>query len=193
MQRHTLAWATLATLTLIAFASAPAMGQSGATVDLLAKESGCSGGKTFCFDVELTGTIEPGSTVTFNVEVASSAASPHNAYVTVEDDYDTDHTNTDSGAAEGNTADLDPGESASFTVEVPDDATELYYWCDVSGHETLGMWGTLAVGGSMTDGGDGMDGGDGDDGNETSDSPNLGVLAILAGTALAAFALRRRD
>lgn len=190
----------LASLGLVAMPlMAPAAAQDGQTVEITATalEGGC-GDRTFCWETDASGSFQPGDTLEITVVNAESNSQQHNLYL-MNGTPEQEGGGTDPAEAGWNTDDLAPGEEETLTLTVGQDVEELYYWCDIGGHENLGMYGTLTAGDSQ-DGGDGSDGDDGadtggddgTDGEDQSSSPGLGSVGILAGLALAAFAVARR-
>lgn len=168
-------------------------------VTATAQESGCPGERTFCWETEMDGSISAGDNVKVTVVNPQESSSEHDFFATW-GAYDQEHQDTEPGNdSAGTNGSIAPGEETSFNFTVPDDAETLYYWCDISGHEQLGMYGTWNV--TASDGGhdhgdhphddDTTDGGGSDDGQQSS--PGVGLLAALAGLALVAFALGRRD
>lgn len=127
---------------------------------------------------------------------------PHNIYVTTSDQADGNNVDTPADAAINNSDTIDPGQSTNLTFTVPEDASGLYFWCDVGGHETLGMWLEASVeeapeAGNGTEEADGgndssmSDGaGDGEDDGNMIPAPGLAVVALAS--ALAAATRRRR-
>lgn len=177
-------------LMLVAALAPVATAQTGGNVTVTALENGCPGGRTFCFEHAVDGQLTPGTEISFTFVNAEENQAPHNLYVTLDQDYDEDNAQSDAAEAEGNTEDLPPGEEATFTVMLASNAQQIYYWCDVVGHESLGMWGTIPV--ESANGGTGDDTPPGD-GEEESGSPGPGALALLAAAALGAVALGRRE
>ena len=72
------------------------------------------------------------------------------------------------------------GASDTVTFAVPSGTSKLYYWCDVSGHEELGMWGEIPV---QAAAGDGDDDGEGD-GNGSPVPVYVALGAILCAVVL---------
>lgn len=130
------------TLAFVMVLFAPAVGaqDGGGSVSLtIVASDDCTEG-TFCFEVTSGSLddIDAGSeaTVTFRNE----GGTEHNLYVARQSDAASDHTNTPASAAIANSSDLQSGEEETVTFTVPSDASGLYFWCDVAGHESLGMW-----------------------------------------------------
>lgn len=175
--------------------SAGAAAQDGQTVSVTAtagEQDDCPSGDTYCWLVEGAEGIEPGDTVEVTVVNPSDNSVAHNFYVMFGAPAETGG-NTDGSAADHSTDDVAPGEETTLSFEVPEDADEIYGWCDVAGHEQLGMWELWEIGASGGgDGGDGGMDGNGTDGDGADASPGLGLLAALAGMGLAAAALARR-
>lgn len=174
---------------------APAAAQDGQTVEITATamESGC-GDRTYCWEIDASGSFQPGDTLEITVVNPESNGIEHNFYI-MNGTPDQEGGGTDEEEAGWNTDNLQPDDEATLTVPVGEGVEELYYWCDVGAHENLGMYGTLTAGQDDTDGGadtGGDDGGDGTDGEGQSSSPGLGLVASLAGLAMAAYAVARR-
>lgn len=182
---------------------APVAAQEGDTVEIIltAVEGGC-GDRTYCWETDQSGPFQPGDTLEITVVNPESNRQQHNLYL-MNGTPEQEGGGSDGDQAGWNTSDLAPGEEETLTVTVGQSTEELYYWCDIGGHETLGMWDTLTAGqenatgddGSNGPGGDG-DGSDGDGGTDDGDgaqsSPGLGLVAALAGLSLAAWAVARR-
>lgn len=121
---------------------------------------------------------------------------PHNVYVTTSDEADENNVDTPADAAINNSDTIDPGESTNLTFTVPGDASGLYFWCDVDGHETLGMWLDASVSSAPADDEDGTDGeanesgsntsdGDGEDDGNPIPAPGLAILGLAGALAAA--------
>lgn len=118
----------------------------------------------------------------------------HNAFVTDAANADENNLDTAGDDAVASTDTVSAGGNTSVTFTVPSDADELYIWCDIQGHEPLGMFMTASVGPAVSDGGDGADGGD-DDGSEGDDAnplPAPGALALAGAAGIAVLAEARR-
>lgn len=127
---------------------------------------------------------------------------PHNVYVTTSDQADDNNVDTPADAAINDSDTIDPGQSTNLTFTVPEDASGLYLWCEVGGHETLGMWLESSVeeapeagnGTGETDGGDDSNMSDGDsDGEDDGNmipAPGLAIVGLAA--AIGAATRRRR-
>lgn len=180
----------LAALTVAAFAAvaiAPILASAqDERITATARESGC-GDTTLCFDLSGAASVAPGATVEFTLVNPDDNDSHHNLYVDTTGDYDTNHDDTAADAAEQNTDDVDPGNQTTLTVTAPMDG-DLYIWCEVSGHESLGMWARIPVTSDTTNGDDGT----GDGGQ--NGVPGFGAVAALAAAGIvAAFLVRRRE
>lgn len=83
--------------------------------------------------------LEPGASV--NLTLRNEGTTHHNAYVTTAAKADPDHEDTPGDARfAGTREEVESGETASVEFTVPEDAEGAYIWCDVTGHETSGMW-----------------------------------------------------
>lgn len=180
--------ATIAAVATLILLSAPAA-QAQTQVTVTAQES-CSGDKTFCYDISGPASFEPGETVNLTFVNPSSNSARHNVHVDLTGDYNADHSGTSADAAEHNTTTLRPGNQTTIEFTIPSDAEEAYLWCTVAGHESLGMWDTIAVEAPDTD--DGMQDGDGD-GDGQQPTPGFGAVAALAAAGVAAALLTRRS
>jgi len=165
---------------LVPWPAAPAQTTVNLTVEAL--ESGCPSGKTYCFK-ETSGNlddVQPGSVV--KVTFTNKGTTPHEVTVVDYADRNPEHRNTprnDSlGASERNMAG-DATDEFEFTV--PSDATGLYLWCSVPGHEQLGMWLEQS-----------FSGGNGE--TTSKGSPGVGAIGLLValGVALVALGARRK-
>lgn len=115
-------------------------------VTLVARESGCPDGKTFCFEVEeRPSSLSPGDEVNLTFQNPSHNRGSHNVHVTTNDSADPAHQDTAASEAIANTSTIDPGETARTNFTVPD-AEGLYLWCDETGHEASGMWTSFSIG-----------------------------------------------
>lgn len=123
---------------------------------------------------------------------------PHNAYVTTSSEADSNHADTPADAAINNSDTIDPGQSTNLTFTVPEDASGLYFWCDVGGHETLGMWLESSVEEAPAQ--DGNDTGEptgngtnaSDDGGDGNMIPAPGLAIVGLAAAIVAATRRRR-
>lgn len=160
---------------------------------VVAHESGCEGDRDFCFEVTEgdPGELSAGDEVEVTLRNPSENPSSHNLYVTTPDQADEEDRDTPEDAAIENTTTVEPGAETTMTFTVPDDADGLYWWCEISGHESLGMWLESAVA-SGEGGADGQDGADGDTSGNDSPLPAGLALVALAGVALAAGVRRAR-
>lgn len=178
--------ALLATLTLLAGplagSAAAHAGQDTFTVE--PRESGCSGSQ-YCYEAtegDLSN-ISAGDNVKIFFENPDSNSAAHNIHVTLPDDADSSNEDTPESAAFASSETIDPGEEVEIQFQVPSGSDGVYLWCDVSGHESLGMWEELTFEG---DGG----GGGGDAGQNGAPFPTAGAILALAGLALV---LKRRS
>lgn len=180
-------WIAL-TITLAALLTAPLAAAQGGTTELTIvapQSSDCSDGKTYCFEVTegSLSDISPGDEVT--VTFKNEGQTVHNLYVTQSSNADPNNEDTSGDAAIASTEDLDQGEEATITFTAPEDGT--YFWCDVTGHEQMGMWLETSSAGTSDDSAETST----SDGGQNS-SPGVGVGA-LAIVGLAAALLYRRD
>lgn len=121
--------------------AAPAPGM-GAPTTIVAKESGCPGGKTFCFD---PASLEVGGGQLPFILDNSRAQQPHNLCFDVK--------GTISCAPGPSRNDYAPAGSTNATVTVTfNEAGRFPYWCDVPGHRLLGMEGNITVSGASLGG-----------------------------------------
>lgn len=180
--------AIIATLTLLAGplagSAAAHAGQDTFTVE--PRESGCSGSQ-YCYKATEgdLANISAGDSVKIIFKNPDSNSAAHNIHVTLPDDADSSNEDTPESAAFASSDTIQPGEEVEIQFQVPSGSDGLYLWCDVSGHESLGMWEELTFSGSS-------DGGSGDSGNEQNGSPfpTAGAILALAGLALV---LKRRS
>lgn len=162
-------WGLVATL-LVAAAPVAAQIEDGtaeqqpAQITLVAKEDGCPEDRTFCFElVERPDRLGSGDEV--NLSLRNDGTSQHNAHVTNNSSADPDHRDTPAGAAFANTTTIGSGETANITFTVHGDE-DLYIWCDMTGHEAAGMWGTVPVADQTAD--------DRTQGNQTDETNGTG-------------------
>lgn len=142
MNNGTLASATVLVLvasSLLGFA-APALAHGGAhDLVVVASEDGCPDGRAFCFEITegSLSDVGPGDEVTITLK--NEGSSLHNLYVTRLSQADPGG-DTPSEAAFAETEDLDRDEQGEISFTVPESAEGIYLWCEVSGHEQLGMY-----------------------------------------------------
>lgn len=161
------------------------------------EEDDCS--ETYCFDVSQS-SFEAGTTVNATFENPSDNGQTHDALVELDGTWDESHDDTNGpGSSDGSGDDSDagaediaPGNSSSFEFTVPSDRSDFYLWCDVTGHETLGMWENIEITGLDDGNGDG-DGtnGDGTNGNGPS-TPGFSAFAGIAAVGAALVLLKHR-
>lgn len=189
----------LAAVALLASA-APAAAQDGDVSLTIEARDVCDGDQAFCLEVtegDMDG-VAPGDRVT--VTYRNDGNTSHNLYVIGSEDADPTHADTSSdNATAGTDGDVEPGDEATFDFVAPQGADGLYYWCDVPGHETQGMWleASYATGGNETGNetepaGGPFGGGDGDQ-SPTGPAPSLGAWAVVAAALVGAFVARRRS
>lgn len=174
-----LGFVSIAGLFLVA-ASTTAMAQTAqpTSVELtfIGKDSGCPGGKSMCFELAQgsLADLAPGAVVHLRFENEGNLM--HMLMVTTPDKADSNHRATPEYAAlpGGGIEDVPAGGSGNTTFTVPSDATGLYFWCGVPGHEVSGMWLSTTFGGS------------------SSGKAPMPIWTSLAGLALTASFLRRR-
>lgn len=184
----------LAVVALVATATPAAAQDTDVRLTIEARDV-CDGDEAFCLEVT-EGDIEsvaPGDRVTVTYRNAGNTS--HNLYVIESERADLTHADTASdNATAGTDGDVEPEDEATFDFVAPDDASGLYYWCDVTGHETQGMWldAEYATDGNET-GNQTEPAGDpfGGDPTPTEGAPPLGAWAVVA-AALIAFAVARR-
>jgi len=144
----------LAAFTAALLVALLAPGAAAKTVDLTveAREGDCPRG-TYCF-VVTSGAAEdiaPGDTV--DVRFVNTGDTVHEFLAAPLADADDGHTNTpESVAIAESQENMAPGAEDNVTFTAPE-GDGLYFWCGVSGHESLGMW--LEV--SYAEAGDGED------------------------------------
>lgn len=144
-------------------ASAP----QGDHVTLSARDEGCPEPHQLCLlsTGQSLDAFQPGQRVFLIYE--NQASDDHNLYVTTVDRADPARENTDGSQAIAHSAIfVAPGQSEEFAVDVPTDATGLYFWCDLGNHEALGLrlvheWSTQ------------------DDGDAEGGAPGPGFAALL--------------
>lgn len=181
---------TLGLLTLVGLLgllASPLVGTASAhggtdSVTIEARDSGCSGSQ-YCY-VVTEGSLA-NATAGEQVEIVfkNAGSIEHNLHVTTLSQADDANENTAGSAAFANTTNIESGNQTTLQFMVPSGANGLYLWCDVSGHEGLGMYKEVSFGG----GGAPADGTDG--GQNGSPFPTIPVLLALAGVAIV---LRRR-
>lgn len=143
-------WATLTALLLV---GAPVTAQisddstDDATkeVTVVARESDCPDGETFCFSIEGDPPrLSPDDEVNLTLRNPDGNQADHNVHATLNESADAEHQDTDAEEAIANTSTIAPGETANANFTVPD-GEALYLWCDMTGHEASGMWTTIEI------------------------------------------------
>lgn len=147
-------------------------------ISVEARESNCTGTRDLCFEVTQGNLDDIGPGTQVEVSFRNQGNTGHQFWATTKANADPSNQDTSTSSALGGTQDpVSPGNQATVTFTIPDDAEGFYFWCDVGNHEAQGMWILHDI--TPADGG--------------GNSPSLGVpLVLLAGLGLA-FALRRRD
>lgn len=179
-------WTWIALGLMLAGSLTPIAAGNGQTheVTVVAREDGCPDGKTFCFEVtegDLS-SLTPGDKV--NVTFQNEGSLGHELYFARTADADSSHEDTGEDAAFARIEETSPGASKQKTIRIPTDADGLYIWCDVSGHESQGMWESITL--ASSDGG-----GTSTDGDQQGSPLGLWIAAVgLVGAAL--IARRRR-
>lgn len=126
-----LALAALPAPALAAEAPAAPAGPS-VPVTFVAREAGCGEGATFCFSPSGLG-VHEGERL--NVTLLNAGQTPHNLCVQVEGE--------EMVCAPGADQYINGGESAELEVAITGPAR---YWCNVPGHDALGMEGNIVLG-----------------------------------------------
>lgn len=102
---------------------------------------GCPSGRNPCL-VVLDGSLadlKPGDTV--NITFVNQDEDEHDLAVTTTALMDPTHHDTAWSSAIGHTAqDVEGNTAQSFEFTIPANAAGLYLWCDIPGHEDMGMW-----------------------------------------------------
>lgn len=117
----------------------PGVVAQGVELTIAARESGCPGDRDYCYEVVAgdLGDLEPGATV--HVTFRNMGEVPHELAMARMEEADPGGDTAESSAF----FEIEPiaagaEEEANFTV--PRDTVGLYFWCDIAGHEALGMW-----------------------------------------------------
>lgn len=171
-----------ATLVLAPVASAHA-GTDHLTI--VAKDSGCASGESFCFEVTEGSLANVSAGDEVEITFKNEGSSVHNLYVAELSDADPDRKDTPEDVAIASTDDLDGGEETTLSFTAPDGADGLYLWCDVSGHEQLGMWTDAPYSGGSAE-----TSGSSDDAQKGS--PGAGLIGVAIAGLGAALLFRRR-
>lgn len=156
-----------------------------------------TGQQVACFLVT-NGSLEDlpaGGTVHLMLENAGQL--DHNVFVTDAANADENNADTAGGDAIASTDTVSAGGNASVSFTVPSDAEALYLWCDVQGHEPLGMYLNATVSDAPASGNGTSDDGTGDEAGtdaeeEANPLPAPGAVLLASAVALAALAHRRR-
>ncbi|HEV8360861.1 MAG TPA: hypothetical protein VGR28_10445 [Candidatus Thermoplasmatota archaeon] len=165
---------------LLGLLLAPSFASAQSAVTIHPKESGCPPPATFCWDAaNLTGT--GGQTVT--VELKNDGQAPHSFCIQLPDgEHCTEN-------AQGGTP---AGGESEVELALPTQGGIFRYRCGVPGHDTLGMTGNWTVPpGAMQNNNTGNQN-NGTTNPPPKSSPTVGLVAIVAGVALLAIAVRRR-
>lgn len=132
----------------------------------------CEGDRSYCYEVEegSVDAIEPGASV--EITLVNEGSIEHELVVTPLSAADPDRSDTDESDGIDEIEPIGPGERATETFEIPEDADGVYLWCDIGAHEQLGMW--IAHGFAEQDG----NGAPGEDGNGAPLAPWIALLAL---------------
>lgn len=133
----------------------------------------CPGGQDLCLEFGAeTEPLAPGDRV--DLAFFNDDDTSHTIMVTTGDQADGSHSDTPKSVALTSSGSVGGDEqSIENLFTVPEGTSSLYVWCDVSGHESAGMWLEVPVEG------------------DTNGSP-MGLWAAIAGLAGAAVVLGRR-
>lgn len=148
-----------------------------------AKEDGCPAGQTFCFEITAGSVTDLSAGDQVSITLRNDGQGLHNLYVTTMDERDASHRDTAATGTLAKSDDLDGGERSEISFTVPASGSGLYFWCDVSGHEQLGMWMEVP-----TSSGSGRGGA----GDEQNGSPGPAGILLIGLLALGALTMRRR-
>lgn len=128
-------------LAAAAYLGIPPAGASGPVVLEIVGSARCLEGRTYCFDVT-NGSLDalvPGTNAT--VTFVNEGRTLHDVHLGALGARDPRHRDTPSSAAFARSDTIDHGRRATFAFSVPPAAgAGVYAWCDVAGHEALGMW-----------------------------------------------------
>jgi hypothetical protein len=145
-----------------------------------AREGGaCPGSNEFCFEVVEGNVADIGPGTQVEIIFRNDGAATHTLDVTTYANRDPGHTDTSPDGELAGSGDISGGDATTIQFTVPADAEGIYFWCDVSGHEQLGMWMESSFSGQ--------------EGSPVSDPAPSFVAASLAVVALAVILLRRRS
>lgn len=165
-----LAFAALALVAMLAFAL-PATGAT-VTKTLVAKESGCTGEDALCFDTETISAVQ-GDTLTLTFQNPAANQQPHNLCIKIDQNLlctpETDEY-------------VEPGDPQAQLSVAASKAGSWEYWCNVPGHKTSGMLGTLTVSSA----------GGNDSTPPPKKQPGFEAALALAGIAAAVLVVARR-
>lgn len=143
-----IAWLLVVSLLATALLAMPGVAQDPEPNVVLDGTEGpdCPTGKLTCF-IEAEGSFdELYANRSFTITLRAAGNAEHNILVTTSDnapDGPVRDTSPDVAIAASET--IESGEETVLTFDVPADATELYFWCDVGTHESEGMWFTESV------------------------------------------------
>lgn len=143
-----IAWLLVVSLLATALLAMPGAAQDPEPNVVLDGTEGpdCPTGKVTCF-IEAEGSFdELYANRSFTITLRAAGNAPHNIHVTTSDnapDGPVRDTSPDVAIAASET--VEGGEETVLSFDVPADATELYFWCDVGTHESEGMWFTQSV------------------------------------------------
>lgn len=126
-------------LVLLLVLTSPAATAADINLTIEARESDCPGDRTYCFVVAEGDLADLASPATVQLTFRNAGDLQHNLLVAqlgnaeVGDD-------TFASAAFFQTDAIDPGNETVGNFVIPAEAGGLYLWCDIAGHEQLGMW-----------------------------------------------------
>lgn len=117
---------------------APAASADTVELTFEARESDCPGDRTYCFAVEGDlGEVAPADTLRLTFRNAGDIE--HDLHVALLEDANVGE-DTFASSAFFQIDAIGPGAETFANLTVPADAGGLYFWCDIAGHEQLGMW-----------------------------------------------------
>lgn len=155
--------------------SASAQADASLVVEAYDQEEECPEDRTYCYEIESGSldAVDAGSSL--EITLVNEGEIDHELVVAPLELADPEREETSEEEGLGEIAPLEPGEQATATFEIPENATGVYLWCDIGAHEQLGMWRAQ----SFSE--DGAEGGESENG---ASAPLAGVVVSLLAAAL---------
>lgn len=131
----------LLVLGLLALAALPVASADAVRLTIVGRDTGCPAGRVACFAVTQGDLSQAAPGAVLNITFQNLGTQPHEVKALRLQDADAAHKASNEQLAFATSdEDVAPGNASTFQAAVPADATGLYLFCGVEGHEQLGMW-----------------------------------------------------